>query len=234
MAEDTFGYWAIKISAAIFFIFLLTLAFPGIITDYRLVSSEILMQPWTLITHIFLHSVWLHLLYNLSGFIVFGSIAEKLIGTKRFLAVFFISGIAAGIGGSFFYASMIGASGAIFGVLGALAVIRPRQLVLALDIPISVIGAVIIYALIDIALIFSPDNIAHASHLFGIAAGAIMGLELRARYPKLREDRNKGESRQENPTDEELDEWEKKYMVSGITSLSGSRTPLSGKPFCHT
>ena len=207
-----FGFWAVKLSAAMLVVFLASLAFPEITAAFRLVSAEISVHPWILVTYMFIHSGWLHIIYNLSGFVVFGSILEKYAGTKKFLVVFFASGIMAGMGGTLFYDSMVGASGAVFGVLGCLAVIRPRQLVIAFGIPVSVIGAVIIYALIDIALIFSPDSVAHASHLFGLATGVIIGLELKTRMPRGQ----KPPKTTEHPTEKELDEWEEKWMLSSF------------------
>jgi membrane associated rhomboid family serine protease len=103
---------------------------------------------------------------------LFGSILERVIGGKRFLFVFFISGIFAGIGSILFYTSTIGASGAIYGVMGTLAVIRSRMVVYMGFVPMPMAIAVALWAIGDFIGLFSPaGTVAYASHLFGLAFG---------------------------------------------------------------
>jgi len=208
--SDKFGYWAIKLAAACIVVFLLSIMFPEIVTEFRLVSALAVARPWTLITKIFLHGDWLHLIYNMLGLLLFGSILEKLVGQRTFLIVFFASGLAAGIGSLAFYSSTIGASGAIFGVMGCLAIIRPKQLAWALGIPMPMLAAAVVWASLDFALFFSADNIAHASHLIGLAAGVVIGLELRGRMPRIRKQESHGSD--EEVTEQMLDEWERRWM----------------------
>ena len=108
--------------------------------------------------------------------VMFGSIVEKVIGTKRFLIVYFLSGILAGLGGTLFYDAMLGASGAIYGVLGSLAVLRPKMTVWAYGVPMPMIVAVFFWALFDLIGMFAPGEVAHAAHLFGMLIGIIMAL----------------------------------------------------------
>ena len=206
-----FDYWAIKLAAIITGIFLLSILYPDIVNEFSLISSLVAERPWTLITKMFLHADWLHLIYNMIGLLVFGSILEHYVGGRRFLIIFFGTGLAAGIASLAFYSSTIGASGAIFGVMGCLAVIRPKQLAWALGAPMPMLAAVVVYAILDFALFFSADNVAHASHLVGLAVGAIIGLELRARMPRLVE--RKGKEPEDGVTERELDEWERRYMI---------------------
>jgi membrane associated rhomboid family serine protease len=103
-------------------------------TNLALVPSLILsgQSLWTLITSMFLHAGFFHLFANMFSLFFIGSFLENLIGKKRFIWVYIISGI---VGGIFFvFASLIfgnlsapavGASGAIFGLLGILAVLVP-------------------------------------------------------------------------------------------------------------
>jgi len=211
--SSSFGFWAIKLSAAITAVFILSIFIPDIVTEYGLVSALVLERPWTLITKIFLHADWLHLIYNMIGLAVFGSILEKHVGSRPFLVIFFATGLAAGLGSLIFYGSTIGASGAIFGVMGCLAVLHPRQLAWALGAPMPMLAAAVLWAVLDFALFFSADNVAHASHLIGLAAGAVIGLELRARmrrHPRQERD----DTHQEGVTERELDEWERRYMMN--------------------
>ena len=87
-----------------------------------------LLLPWTPITAIFLHASILHILFNMYSLFVFGPILEHLLGRARFLALYLI----AGFGGSVAVAllspggGVLGASGAIFGLMGAYFVIARR------------------------------------------------------------------------------------------------------------
>jgi membrane associated rhomboid family serine protease len=206
-----FDYWAIKLAALAVAIFIITIFYPDIVSEFSLISALVAARPWTLITKIFLHADWIHLIYNMIGLLVFGSILEHYVGGRRFLLIFFGTGLAAGIGSLAFYNSTIGASGAIFGVMGCLAIIRPRQLAWALGAPMPMLAAAVVWAVLDFALFFSADNIAHASHLIGLAAGAIIGLELRVRLPRMV---NQREQDTNGITEREIDEWERRYMLS--------------------
>jgi membrane associated rhomboid family serine protease len=141
---------------------------------------------------------------------LFGSIFEKHVGSRTFLMVFFMGGFASTIADMIFYGSTLGASGAIFAVLGCLAIFRPRQVVWAMGVPMYIIVAFVIWALIDLVGLYNPGNIAHASHLAGMAYGGAYGLWLRREIPqpaKARPPMDDG-----LPSDSELDEWERKWM----------------------
>src|SRR5829696_7377186 len=78
-----------------------------------------LLQPWTFITYMFLHGSITHILFNMLGLYFFGSRVEERLGSRRFLTLYFISGIAGALLSMFFArnASVIGASGAVFGIM---------------------------------------------------------------------------------------------------------------------
>jgi membrane associated rhomboid family serine protease len=71
------------------------------------------------------------------------------------------------------------------------------------------LAAAIVWAALDFALVFSADNVAHASHLIGLGLGAVIGLELRARMPRMA---RRTERDPDGITERELDEWERRYM----------------------
>lgn len=169
-----------------------------------LVSDKVWERPWTLVTHIFLHSTPRHLLGNMFALALFGSILERLIGWRRFLVIFFIAGLASSVADVFFYQATLGASGALFGVLGTLAVLRPRMPVFAFGIPIPMILATVLWILLDLAGLFYPDNVAHASHLLGMLAGFVFGFYLRE--PRVKK------NKQPLISDKEHRDWEEKYM----------------------
>ncbi|MBS3150142.1 rhomboid family intramembrane serine protease, partial [Candidatus Woesearchaeota archaeon] len=90
-----------------------------------------------------------HLMYNLFALALFGIILENIIGTKKFMLIFFMSGIVASVISSFFYNSALGASGAIFGILGALALLRPNMTIWIYFMPMPMYIAGIVYLIIN-------------------------------------------------------------------------------------
>ena len=130
----------------------------------------------------FLHGSFEHLFYNMFALALFGSILEKIVGSKTFLIVFFISGLVAGLGTIPFYEAALGASGAIFGILGCLTMLRPRMRVYVGYIPMPMIMAAVIWAFIDLIGMFAPSGTANAAHLFGMGFGLILGYSLRNKF----------------------------------------------------
>lgn len=151
-----------------------------------LYPSDVLSRPWTLVTHIFLHSGPVHLLFNMIFLFFFGPELERRIGGKRFLAVFLLSGIVAGIGYSLWSvfilqsaAPAVGASGALFGIFASLAVLAPHIQVYIYFIPMKITYALIFFALLDLLFIGSGDAIARSAHLSGVIAGLVMGRQIK-------------------------------------------------------
>ena len=179
------------------------------ITDeFALVSADVLSRPWTIITHIFLHGSFQHLFFNMFALAMFGSILEKIIGGKKFLLVFFASGAFASLGTIFFYNASIGASGAIYGIFGVLAVIRPKMPVFAgMFVPMPMIVAVSLWAAGDLLGVFAPsETIAYASHLFGLFFGILYGFYIRGKY---REERREIENR---ISERQFRNWEDEWV----------------------
>lgn len=202
-------YWvAVILTLFISMIFFLHSAFPNLFQNYTLDSSKVNLQPWTLVAYMFFHGSYNHLFSNMFALALFGSILEKIVGYKKFLFVFFFTGIIAGIASTFFYASVIGASGAIFGVMGVLTMLRPAMIVWAFGVPMNMIVAIILYAALDLGGVFYPDSIAHIGHLSALAIGLFIGIFWRGKYKVAR----KKEENKPILSEEELAEWEDKYM----------------------
>ena len=158
------------------FVYIITLVQPIIPYNFGLVPQDIASRPWIIITSMFIHrSLW-HLVANMWTLYFFSSMLSSIIGDKRYLAVYFIGGIVGGI----FYALIaspnsiaIGASGAIFALGGALAILRPKISVYVFPIPapiplwVAVIGGFFIIS-------FWP-GIAWQAHLGGLIAGLAIG-----------------------------------------------------------
>ncbi len=163
-------------------VFVLQIIFPSITDNFSLVSAEVFARPWTLLTSIFLHGGFEHLFYNMFALVLFGLILEEIIGGKKFLILYFASGLLASLATIPFYEASLGASGAIFGILGALAILRPRMVVWINFIPVPMFLAIFVWAAIDLFGIFFPSNIANAAHLAGLAIGVAYGLYLRGSF----------------------------------------------------
>jgi membrane associated rhomboid family serine protease len=174
--------YSLTILAIVIVSFLLQYLIPGYFSYLALYPLDIFSRPWTLVTHIFLHSGPIHLLFNMIFLFFFGPELERRIGGKRFLAVFFISGLVAAIGYSLwsvfvlrYAAPAVGASGALFGIFACLAILAPHIRVYIYFIPMKITHALIFFALLDLLFIGSGDAIARSAHLSGVIAGLVMG-----------------------------------------------------------
>ncbi len=148
---------------------------------------------WSPITSIFLHASPEHLLLNMFAFYFFGRVVEQQLGWKKMLLIFLGAGLAgnaalsavalAGLSSSL--VPTVGASGAIFGLLGAAMFLKPLDLVIyPYIIPVPLILVAILYVLYNL-LAFAAvlatgqeSEIAYVAHLGGLAAGVIAGLKI--------------------------------------------------------
>ena len=183
-----FRYYSLWLSLTCVLFFLLQLYVPNF-ESLLILNQSSWTQPWRFVSSIFLHGSTTHLLYNLFALIFFGLVSEKLIGGKRFLIIFFTTGIIANLIAINFYASSLGASGAIFGVIGALTVIRPTMPVFFLGVPLPLIIASVGWVIGDVVRTIYPTNVGTIAHLSGIFFGILFGLWFRfkktkPKYPK--------------------------------------------------
>ncbi len=169
--EERMRFVPLWISAVLVAVFVLQSFFGSelFILDKSLVAAE----PWRVVTPIFAHGSIAHLLSNLFALGLFGLILEGRIGPRKLLLLFLSTGIIVNIFSP--YDTSLGASGAIFGILGALVVLRPLMVVWIDFIPMPMIVAGLIWLLSDILGIFIPDNIGHIAHIFGLAIGLFFG-----------------------------------------------------------
>ena len=204
-----FRFYALQITILCLLVFIVQLIIPRL-TDLFILDSRAYHEIWRFLTSIFLHASVAHLLYNAFALVLFGSILELMIGGKRFLAVFFISGILANLVAVNFYSSSLGASGAIYGIIGALILIRPLLFVWAFCLPMPMIVAGVIWVTGDIIGIFAPSGVANIAHLAGIAVGLILGAFFRSYYKKLSGERAK--SRPFILDEDRVRAWEDYYL----------------------
>ncbi len=136
---------------------------------------------WQLVTHAFLHGSLLHLLVNMAGLWFAGRIIERVMGTGRFLVLYGVSAVAGGLaqilltGGN---NPLIGASGAVCGVVIAFTAMFPEAQIMALlffVIPIRLRAKYLGWGITGSALLFLVTGfepwIGHAAHLGGCVAG---------------------------------------------------------------
>lgn len=138
---------------------------------------------WQLVTHLFMHGPFFHILFNMFTLWIFGRILENFWGAKRFLNFYLICGLAAGVAqlfvGEFSYA--VGASGAIMGLMAAFAYLFPNTELMFLFIPVPIKAKFAIPALMALDLFggianVQGDNVAHFAHLGGAVAGFLIVL----------------------------------------------------------
>ena len=157
-------------------------------TELFLLDSSSFTQIWRFFTAIFLHGGIAHLLYNVFALALFGSMLERFIGGKRFLIVFFVTGILANVVSVNFYGSSLGASGAIFGVIGTLIFIKPLMFVWAFGFPMPLFVAGIIWITGDLMGFFyaTGSNVANLAHLSGMFFGILFGFIYRKKLIRLK------------------------------------------------
>jgi membrane associated rhomboid family serine protease len=155
----------------------------GVPNGFALVPSQVVTRGmvWELVTYMFLHGGGFHLLFNMLGLVIFGSDLERWWGSRPFLRYYLVTGAGAGVihilaayvTGSTI-APVVGASGAIFGVLLAFGMAFPqRQILWMFIIPISARTMVIIYGLMELMAIPAGGNVARFAHLGGMLVGYV-------------------------------------------------------------
>jgi len=178
-----------------FIVFFITLVFSneiygdlGFKPVYLTQNYEML---YTLFTSMFVHGGFLHIFGNMIVFFFVGIAFERRIGWKKFLVIYLIAGVCGTLTHSLLnldfpnnYITLIGASGAIFGIMGAFAFSYPYDEVM-MPIPIGIIMivrrvkvvyAVLLFGIIETVIVFigSNDNTAHFAHLGGLFGGFVL------------------------------------------------------------
>jgi rhomboid protease GluP len=133
-------------------------------------------EAWRLLTSVFLHSGFAHLAMNMISLYFLGSFAEVSFGRGRFLALYFISGIAGGLAYLYFGAfnsPAVGASGAIFGLLGGVFGFAMRRGTFSLRNP--VINQLLVLTAINLFLGATIPNVSNTAHIGGLVGGFVFG-----------------------------------------------------------
>ena len=148
--------------------------------------GEVGFEPWQLFTSAFLHGGFAHIALNMYALLAFGSVVERAAGTRRFGWLYFASVLSAGLVQLVVVTAAldqgvmptIGASGGVFGVLLAFAVLFPHSRVMLLFPPIPMKAWVLVsgYALIELAsgILGSVQGVAHFAHLGGMLGAGLL------------------------------------------------------------
>lgn len=202
-------------------------------------------QLWRWVTYQFLHADFLHIAMNMLGLFFFGPIIERYLGSRRFLAFYLLCGAS----GAWFYstlgltriipfdvnADLVGASGSLFGILAAAAVVAPNTTVQLLIPPIPMKLRTMVLIVLGIAaftVFFHGNNAGgQAAHLGGAAFGYLL-----IRYPKslnfaeawgpgdfsdtLKRKRAEREQRKAVEEEEEVDRILAKVKKEGVGNLT--------------
>ncbi len=155
---------------------------------------------WTFLTSMFMHGGFWHLFVNMFSLFFLGSLVQKILGSKRYLYFYLISGFFAGlffvlislIYQNDFNTFAVGASGALFGLVGLLVIITPNLPVFVMFIPIPIKmkyagpGLLFVLWLISLApLVFGGKSlpVGNTAHLGGLVAGLFYGFYLKNKFP---------------------------------------------------
>ena len=190
--------WLILINFAVFFAQLLlsnvdfiTDSHGEIVTDILGLNIKTILTRgyfWQFFTYMFVHADFIHIFYNMFGLLIFGPKIEFTMGKNKFLRYYLICGIFSSIFYTFITTlatgisdiPMVGASGAIFGVLTAYGLMYPRDTVyVQLFLPMPAIVFVIFYAIMQLVLGIASlgmmgGGIAYFGHLGGMITGFIL------------------------------------------------------------
>lgn len=182
-----------KLLAIIIVFFVIQTLSPTFTNMFIFIPLIAFSEPWRFFTSMFLHSGIMHLFFNGYALFMFGSLLERKASQKNYLAIFIGAGL---IGGILYYLTTLspwppicnspfggvwacpalGASGAIYGILGAVAMLLPEVVVYLWFFPIKMRYAAIVWFAIEFFGSFNPGGgIANAAHLGGLIFGLIYG-----------------------------------------------------------
>ena len=191
-------------------VFVLTMWNPMLAGPFILVPAFIPYRPWTLVTYMFLHAGFMHVFFNMIALYFFGPQVELRLGGRRFLGLYLVSGLAGALLSiATPYAHIVGASGAVFGVMLAFARYWPHATILMWFFPMEARVAVVMMAVLSILGGFggTQPGVAHFAHLGGFAGGYLFLRIAEARSPAARFRAQVAPPPPRRTTDGDLERW---------------------------
>lgn len=150
-----------------------------------------LTKPWSIITYMFIHANFMHILFNMMILFFVGGVFEQLLGARKVLSTYVIGGLAGALiflitqnifpllidtGAS----TLLGASAAVMALFVGLAAYKPNmEMALFGVFKIKLFILAILYVLLDLLRVSDVDGVAHFAHLGGAAWGYFMGSQLK-------------------------------------------------------
>ncbi len=170
--------WVTRLIVANVVIFLLTSLAPGLVESLVFFPALILVRPWTILTYMFLHANIQHILLNMLSLFFFGPRLEFELGERKFLILYFISGISGAILSMIFSpeAAILGASGAVYGVMLGFAYLWPKEPIYIWGIfPVQARWLVLFMTVMSLlgGSGLQESGIAHFAHLGGFLGAYI-------------------------------------------------------------
>ncbi len=190
-ATTAYSVWkqfnfSIVVSAAIVACFAVTLLTEGTFGEVAFMPRD-LVEPsrsYTVVTSMYAHGSFFHLFFNILGIVFIGSLLEQRIGPRPYVLLYFLTGLAgtlafAAVHWSTPFVAVVGASGAISGVLGGLVRMYPHErmsmVVGFIPLPPMPLWAIVgIFLLLQMVFLAGVPNIAVEAHLGGLAAGLLL------------------------------------------------------------
>ena len=178
--------WVQRLLIANVLMYFLQQTVAGISSLLWFTPASMFARPWTLVTYMFLHNGIGHIFFNMIGLYFFGPRVEQRMGSNRFIALYLISGVVGALFSFMFarYGAVLGASGAVLGVLMAFARFWPRERLMIWGIiPIEARWLVLIYAALDVfgGMGGQRSGTANFAHLGGFAGALLFLLFLEQR-----------------------------------------------------
>ena len=210
------------------------------------VSLYAVLQLWRLVTYQFLHGHVLHIIFNMIILYFLGSTLERHWGGRKFLVFYLGCGMVGGLVYPLLLAMkiisphpvhgvlpLVGASGAILGVLAACAILFPHIVVIFYFFPLPIRVVAVILTLVAVAGIITGQNAGgEAAHIAGMAAGAIyvFSQPWRAKLAlKTQTNRWQSKAAEHHKLQAELDRILQKVHQSGIHSLTSKEKKILKK-----
>ena len=188
----------ILINILAFVIFTILISSGVIAMDYIAIKPENILSGkylWTFLTSMFMHAGFFHLFVNMLSLFFVGSLVEKILGRRRYICFYLLAGLFASLlfvvlslaFSSDFSTYAVGASGALFGLVGMLMLMTPNLPVYVMFIPIPIkmkyAGPGMLILLWFISLV-GDIPIGNTAHFGGLIAGLIYGFYLKNKYKK--------------------------------------------------
>jgi membrane associated rhomboid family serine protease len=160
---------------------------PGLTQSLMLVPFLIPLRPWTVVTYMFLHAGFMHFFFNMLALYFFGPRLEMRLGGRRFIGLYLTSGVAGAVMSLVTpYAAIIGASGAVFGVMLGYAHFWPRDAVYVFFLPMEARWLVVLMTAMSLFGAWQHQGgIAHFAHLGGFVGGFLYLRWIELRSPAV-------------------------------------------------